>query len=370
VIAEPDVMRARKILGASSAALVLGAAIIYQLGACSGPGLGPDSQLSAPAQPPRPQHSAEARALEVERYFSAVATVTARERSHVAARLQGLVEEVTVEEGDVVREGDVLVRIEAEATGARVGQARKQLDAAKARRRVAQKRYERSLSLVGAEAISETEHDGVVANWKAAEAEVGRARQALREARAVRSRTLVRAPVDGQVARRSVDPGDLARPGRPLLILQTARSLELTAFVREGLAHSLATGEPLRVEIPSVDFVGEGTLESIVPSVDPNSRAFEVKVSLPDLDRVTPGMFARLQVPAGKARTVVVPENAIRRVGQLDLVRARYEGSGWHRRYVTTGRTTSDGVEILSGLRGGERVALWPAAGSADGADG
>lgn len=85
-----------------------------------------------------------------------------------------------------------------------------------------------------------------------------------------------------------------------------------------------------------------------------------MKVDLPaELEAVVPGMFGRVLIPAERGRALLVPQSAIRRVGQLPLVRARGEGDAWQVRNVTTGRTVGDEVEVLTGLSAGEMVALF-----------
>ena len=96
-----------------------------------------------------------------------------------------------------------------------------------------------------------------------------------------------------------------------------------------------------------------------MPSADPATRTFLVKVGLPDLPGAYPGMFGRLLVPAGTRRAVLVPASAVRRVGQMETV-AVHEDGGWRSVFVKTGKESGGLIEVLSGLRGGETVAVAP----------
>jgi HlyD family secretion protein len=160
------------------------------------------------------------------------------------------------------------------------------------------------------------------------------------------------------VVKRMVEPGDLAMPGKPLLIVQTAGSMRLEAYVREGLINEVQPNKELMVRIDSLKKTVKGTVEEVVPSADPKTRTFLVKVGLPDLIGAYPGMFGILLVPAGSRQAVLVPTEAVRRVGQLETVMVQ-EGRDWRTYSVKTGQTHGDLIEVLSGLNGNETVALF-----------
>jgi HlyD family secretion protein len=177
------------------------------------------------------------------------------------------------------------------------------------------------------------------------------------EAQISLSYTKVKAPEYGQVVKRFIEPGDLALPGRPLLILQTGGALRLEALVREGLIQKVRMGQEMEVAIPALGQGIKGKVEEIVPTADPATRTFLVKVILPNTEGLYSGMFGRLLIPVGQEKIVLAPEGAIRRVGQLEMVLIRQK-DGWKQVYVTTGRRKGGMVEILSGLSGGETLAL------------
>ena len=163
------------------------------------------------------------------------------------------------------------------------------------------------------------------------------------------------------MAQRHVEPGDLAFPGKALLYLQTRGSLRLEALVREGLINRVRPGTELVVEIAALEQSVTGVVEEIVPSGDPRTRTFVVKVGMPPLSGAYPGMFGRLLVPLDARETVLVPLAAVRRTGQVETVEVldtRLEPPVWRPVYVKTGRVLGDRVEILSGRGGGEAVAL------------
>ncbi|MBW2206410.1 MAG: efflux RND transporter periplasmic adaptor subunit [Deltaproteobacteria bacterium] len=95
----------------------------------------------------------------------------------------------------------------------------------------------------------------------------------------------------------------------------------------------------------------------MVPSADPKTRTFLIKVGLPSVIGAYPGMFGRLLIPAGKRMAVLIPAAAVRRVGQLETVMVK-EGDAWRTIYVKIGQAHGDKVEVLSGLHGSETLAL------------
>jgi Trk K+ transport system NAD-binding subunit len=183
-----------------------------------------------------------------------------------------------------------------------------------------------------------------------------RAADALEEARTARSYSTIRAPFDARLVDRFVDPGDTVMPGTPMARLYDPGRLRLEANVRESLAELLRSLDQLDVRIDALDRTVRGRIEEIVPSSDPGSRTFVVKVGLPADPALFPGMFGRLAIPVGVEERFLVPGDAVLRVGQLEFVRVE-SGEGVQRRHVRTGQPAEDGlIEVRSGLEPGERV--------------
>lgn len=342
-----------------SAVSALALVMAYQLGLFSGKRVGPSSEVPDDPEGPSPQNTFEVERAPMPLHFRAVGTVAARAESRISTRIRGRVASVLVRPGDSVERGDILLRLEERTTDARVEQARSAIEAARARRVRAQQEFERTENFFSQNAATERSLEQARAALDTAKAAENRAKQALEEVEIVRKRTVIRSGVNsGVVVHRNVDPGDLAIPGRPLIILRTRGALWLMGAVRESLAGSVQLGQMLSVDIPAIDLESRGTVEEIVPAVNPNSRTFEIKVALPDLDTLVPGMYGRIKVPTGEDMTLWVPEGAIFRVGQLEFVRAQTDDGKWQPRYVKTGRTWDQRVEVLSGLDEGDRVAL------------
>lgn len=110
------------------------------------------------------------------------------------------------------------------------------------------------------------------------------------------------------------------------------------------------------MEIPSLEQGLWGRVAEVAPAADPVTRGFLVKVELEPAPGPRAGMFGRLLLPLKERPAVPIPRQALRRVGQLELVRV-LTPSSWQSVYVTTGRQIEGRLEVLSGLKGGETLA-------------
>ncbi|AMK10260.1 efflux RND transporter periplasmic adaptor subunit [Pseudodesulfovibrio indicus] len=334
-----------------------------------------------------PRATAQAERTVLPRLYDAVGTVQAKTDIRVEAQVTGRVLEVLVRPGDKVAKGDRMVVLDSRASQTRLersrqaqasassmtAQARDALASAQAAFNKAESTWQRMSQLfeqkvVTAEEVEKAESAYLQAKAGLNQAEQGvaaaeaRAREAgkvVQEAEIDVGYTTITAQEPGEVAKRLAEPGDLAFPGKELLTLHTGGSMHLEAMVRESLIGRLRLGDGLTVYISAL---GEkeplsGVVEEIEPLADPVTRTFLVKVRLPERPGIYPGMFGRLMVPLGDKEAVLVPREAVRRVGQLETVTVRSE-QGWQPVYVRTGETVGDKVEILSGLSGGETVAL------------
>jgi RND family efflux transporter MFP subunit len=308
----------------------------------------------------------EVRVIRVPQTESAVGTIRAVYETGVASRLLARVVDVHVTAGQRVTKGDALVRLDDDALKARVEQGEAAVASARAARDQAQIEFDRVGRLVEQQSASEIERDRVVSALKIAEAELLRAEQILSEARTILTYAAVQSPLDGMVIDKRVEIGDMVTPGQVLVSLYDPSKMQLVAGVRESLTHRLRVGQTVDVEIDAIQKRCQGTVSEIVPQAETASRTFAVKVTGPCPPGIYTGMFARLLIPLGEREVLVVPGSAIRRVGQLDVVDVvtGKNGDKLQRRIVQLGRSFGDDVQVLAGLRVGEKVAVGASVGS------
>lgn len=377
--------RLRKLVEALALLGLGGGAVAWALGAFHGPRLEP-GRGPEPASLPAPVRSVVARRAEVPLFEEAVGTVRSRTRVDVAAQVIARILELPLRIGSSVKAGDLLARLDDREFEARLDQAKKGLAAAAAARQRADQalsqaqarltqaraRNERHQRLVAAGASTPEVAEAAAADFLAAEAGVADAAAAItaadaqqeqaqlvvREAEVALGYTRILAPFDGVVAERLSEPGDLASPGRTLLVLLDPVLPRLEAAVREGLIARVPRGAVLEVRLPTAGATARGTVTEVAPSADPRTRTFLVRVDFDPVPGVYPGMFGRLSVPAGTRSAVLLPRAAVVRVGQLETVLLQV-GARFERRLVSTGAELEPGtVEVLAGLAGGETVGL------------
>ncbi|MCB9651002.1 MAG: efflux RND transporter periplasmic adaptor subunit [Deltaproteobacteria bacterium] len=233
---------------------------------------------AAPAAAPPPAAKvrvapAEARALEDAWRF--LGEVRASARASLAAGAAGAVNKVRVRVGDHVTRGQLLVEVDPDLAAARVATAQAQIDAhtedlAQARREVDR------LSGLRANVVPEVERERAQSKVRSLEAQQAALQAALQEAEANLALHRVRAPFDGVVAERRVDPGDWVQAGTPALELVATEDLEIIVDANRALLGHVQPGDPARL-------LGRGEAEArvdgVVPALDPVSRTLRVRVT-------------------------------------------------------------------------------------------
>lgn len=303
----------------------------------------------------RPQ--AEVRVIQRPRYETAVGTIKPVHEAAVAAKILARVVQLDVKAGQAVTEGEVLVRLDDKELQARQQQAEAAVAASEARTRQADADFKRAEGLVAQNVVSRAEYDQALATKQAAASELEGARHALEEARVMLDHATIRAPLTGVIVDKRVEEGDTVTPGQTLLTLYDPTRMQLVASVRESLALRLKVGQKLPAQLESLNYQCQATVSEVVPEAQSASRSFSVKVTGPCPPGVYSGMFGRIFLPLDDEQLVVIPSAAVRQVGQLTMVDV-VDGQAVQRRHVQLGRTFDEDVEVLSGLKAGEKVIL------------
>ena len=296
---------------------------------------------------------AEVRLVRLPLVETAVGTIRPVHETTIGAKLLARVVEVNLKAGQVVKAGDVLVRLDDMDLRAKRRQAEAVLNAAEAARVQAEADANRAANLVKSKAVSRQENERAGTALKSADAELSRAKESINEIQATLDWATIRSPIQGIVIDKKVDVGDMVTPGQMLATLFDPKRMQLVASVRESLAHRLKVGQPIEVQIENFNKQCTGTISEIVPEAESSSRAFQVKVTGPCPEGVYSGMFGRILIPLDEEQVLVIPRQAVQSVGQLDLVNVATHGAV-SRRAVRLGRTIGEDVEVLSGLREGE----------------
>lgn len=314
--------------------------------------------------------------------------VVAQRKAAVASKATGRLVALYVEEGNRVKRGDVVARLESEDASAAKEQAEHNLDVA--RSNLEQARAEsneatllvnRNKDLLGRGFISQTEYDSSEARYKKAvaavrgmEAAIKAATAALRAADVSLEYTYIRAPFDAVVLTKNADIGDIVTPlgaaanaKAAVVTIADMSSLQVEVDVSESNLQLVKVGQPCEIQLdalPEVRFRGE--VHMVVPTADRTKATVLVKVRFLDKDsRILPEMSAKvafLQRPVNEAemkpRIAVLPENLVARNGKVAAV--LFRAGLLSEVPVTTGEKIGDMIEVLSGVNAGDRIVRRP----------
>jgi multidrug efflux system membrane fusion protein len=333
--------------------------------------------------------------------YEAVGTVHSKTTSNISSKVTGHIVAFHVEEGDQVTTGQLLVQLDDRDAAAllskaeaRLNEARNALQemeratraaeaakaAAEANLALATATYERYKDLLERRSISQQEYDVAEAKYKTAGAETDRADEMLQSLEAKKRQVLAKieqakadvtnaqiylgythivSPITGLVTAKKADVGDLAQPGTSLLTLEDSQHYRLEAMVEESLANRIQLGGEVPVSIDALDHWNISTrVSELVPTADPASRSFIVKLDLPSGSPVRSGIFGRARFPIGQKQGMTVPLSAIIERGQLTGIFVLDQANTARLRLVKTGKQYGSRIEILSGLNQGERVVV------------
>jgi RND family efflux transporter MFP subunit len=293
--------------------------------------------------------------------------VEALRQTIVAAQVPGAVVALQVQVGDKVREGQVLMRIDARAANQAAVAGVARVSAARAAMQEATRDFERQQQLFARGYISEAALERADAHFKTARAEASAQLAIAGAAKTQSDFYIIRAPYAGVVASVSVVLGDMAMPGRPLLTLYDPTALRVSAAIPQTAVGKLPGPLAPQVEIPgAVAGLVNPVHVQLLPTVDVASHTLELRLELPANTNAAPGMFSRVWLPStGTVGTrLFVPSQAVVRRAELAAVYVIGNGGKPALRQVRPGRSEGAQVEILSGVAAGERVALDPQAGA------
>ncbi len=327
---------------------ISGLAIALALQGCS------SEESSAPVQaaPEQAQATvASVHAVDLDARYVTSGTVTSDHRVSISSRISGYIRKLTVREGDRVKKGQVLVRVD--PVNARQALVQAEADLADARADL--QRYE---ALFRAHAASQQQLDRVRLRYKVARSQVAQARNQLGYAE-------VLSPVNGVVVEKRLSKGDLAQPGAPILTIEDPASLLVNTYVSEQFVSGIHAGDTVEVDIPSMKRHIDGVVRQVVEAADAVSHQFLVKIALASDPDVHPGMYAQVGFSIGKRKALLIPRAAvIERAGLHGVYVVDAQGVV-HYRQIRLGNlveavdgSDADGrIEVLAGLHDGDRIA-------------
>ena len=281
------------------------------------------------------------------------ATNTAFVKARVAGELQGL----SLREGDRVTAGQVVARIEATESQARVRQAQQQAEAARAQVDIARRSFENNRSLVEQGFISKTALDTSLANLSAAEASYRAAQAGAELAAKALDDTVLRAPMAGVVAQRLAQPGERVAIDTRILEIVDLSRLELEASISPADSLRVKTGQVARLTIEGATAPLAAKVVRVNPSALSGSRAVLAYLSVQPNPGLRQGLFAQGTLATGTVSVLAAPLNAVRTDKPLPYVQLIQDGAVLHQTVELGARGESDGQSLV-GLKGVSENAL------------
>ncbi len=336
----------------------------------------------------------------MEQTISVTGTLAAKDEATVSAKVPGRVRSMTVDLGSLVRKGQLIAELEPRDAQLRLQQAEAALAQARARvglspdgadekvdveqtgtvaqaRAVldeAQSKRDRSAKLFEQGVISRAELDTIEAGLKVAQSryqdafEEVRNRQALvlqrksevELARQQLSDMTIRAPFDGVVQQRIANLGEYLASGAAVITLVRMDPLRLRAEIPEREAHSIRSGQEVRVTVEGDSNIYTGRIARLSPTITALNRLLIVEAEVRNNGQLRPGSFAQADiVTSGRSLTVAVPTKAIVSFAGVEKVLVIQDGKAVEKP-ITTRRRTTDWTEVLSGISVGEAVIIDP----------
>ncbi|MBV6341552.1 efflux RND transporter periplasmic adaptor subunit [Candidatus Magnetobacterium casensis] len=321
-------------------------------------------------------------ATEVQDVYESSGTVRAENITVLSARVMGQIKAIHVKESDTVRAGKVLIEIDdtefakklAQAQAAHA-EAKVAHDMALETKRLADITYTRYKRLYVEKVLTAQEFDEVdgkrnmaALSVQQAKAMIGRTEAAINEVKVYFGYTKITAPFDGVIVKKMVEAGTMAAPGMPLITIEQAGNYTINLSLDERMYNHVAIGQKVNIHIDALGSSDTGTVSEVSPQVDAASRTFIIKISVA-VRGVRSGFNARVDIPGGMRKVILVPQTAVVEKGQLTGVYTVSKEGVVSFRMVKAGKVYTDkaAVEVLSGLNEGDEVVVGGVGNAIDG---
>jgi len=308
-----------------------------------------------------------------------VADIYSPKQIMIATRVMGFIKKINVEEGDVVKKGEELFVVDPSDIYSMLSQARGALLQAQSGVLMAEmayadakKDYERFKNLYSHGAVSKRDFEKMKLMMNIRKKQVDMAKGMLKQAQAGLNMAQnqlkyakVKSPIDGVVTMKMKKVAEMALPGYPVLVLSDIHDLKAKSFVKEEDIDKFKLGMDVKIYVPSLKKYYDAKVTTVIPSADNMTHSYLVKYSFKKIDGLLPGMYAKAQVVIGKEEAVLVPFSALTSRSGIVGVFVEKDSTAT---FVPVKQVAQEKDFIaVKGLKGGERVILYPPADLIDG---
>lgn len=285
--------------------------------------------------------------------------IEAETHSNISTRIMGQIAKIYVVPGQKVKKGDLLMNIKSNDIKAKKSQVNANLTAAKSAFSNAEKDYKRFKVLFSKGSASQKEMDDVTTRYDMAKANLKAVKQMGKEVDELLRYADIRAPYSGVITKKYMNEGDMASPGMPLLAIEKNGSFIVKARIPESEISLVKKGDKVKVKVKALgDVIVNGEISEVNPSAIYTGNQYEARVALlPDIeniDKILSGMYVSVLLAKGGIPAIMIPKNVLVKRGQLTGLYVLSTSGTAMLRWVRTGKSIGDKIEILSGLGNGE----------------
>lgn len=295
-------------------------------------------------------------------YLELPALVEAVAQSTVSAQTSGRIVELPFDVNDLVPQGAVVVRFTDTEQQARLQQAQAAQNEAQVRQNELAKELARVQGIYAKQLVAKAALDVAQANFNAASARKAQADAAVKAATEQLEQTVVRAPYSGILQQRLVELGELATPGKPLLVGLSLQHLRLSGQIGQQQLANVRVSEQARILLPDDTSIELGKPAiTMAPQANSASHSFLLRLQLPQADysayNLYPGSWARLQLQTGWRTVIQLPAAAVLWRGEVAMVWRKSAHSDTPMLQPVRLRQQGSGYELISGLAAGDVIA-------------
>jgi RND family efflux transporter MFP subunit len=306
-----------------------------------------------------PVNVVEISPVRFEHFIEVQGTVDSENNIAVPAEMGGVVKKIHIQKGDAVRKGQLLAELDGSVL-------ERNIDALKTNLELANTMYERQKRLWDQQIGSEMQYLQLKAQKESLEKQIS----ALNEQYKM---TKITSPISGTVDQVMIREGEAAAPGFPAIRVVQLSDLKVKGELSEAYITSVKRNDPVTVRLPVIDKELKLRVTAVSQVIDPNNRTFMLEINIPGSEKdIRPNMIAVMVINDYiSEKAIVVPQNTVQKTGSEDFVfvAEKNENDQWvaRRRVVVPGRNYANRVEILSGVKVGEKIISYGFQNLADG---
>lgn len=290
-------------------------------------------------------------------------TIEAWKKTNITPDIGGKIARIHVEEGEIVRKGQLLAELDTRATRLQLRQAEAALAVAEANYKDAERNQERMGRLLKEKAVSDQQYEKIILAFEAAEAQLQQAKAALNLVQHSLDVSLMKAPFSGVIASKNTEVGDVINPmmggfspaSGVLTLMDFSRvKIEIGASHQDIVL--IKKGQPALLKVTAFpDEIFKGSVTLVNLTADPSTKKFKVEVSVDNPDYILrPNTFGEVTLEVStRENTLVIPQKAVLEGKYVFIVR---EDNVAERKEVTLGLQNSDRIEVVQGLKEGDLV--------------